>query len=377
MNRTAFSTICLTAVFAALAPSFASAQTADLYVATTGADTNSGTAAAPLKTILRASQLAKAGSTVFVAPGQYPGGFSTAASGTATARIRYLSTRKWGAVIVPQSGSTNSTAWTNKGSYVDIEGFDVDGTIDPAVVWRNGIYTTGSFTAIKNNHIQHVGEKAPCTSQGGSAINTDYWNYGVSTDITGNVVNNNGYSGCRFIQAIYVSTSGTVKNNIVYQNGGAGVHLWHDARSVNIANNTIFANGVGIVVGGGDYYRTTGPADYINVDNNIVVDNTYGIIENGQTGTHNTYTSNLVYGNTTQWALLTSRHTGSINLDPQFVSYVRTGGGDYHLKSTSPAINKGSATYAPPVDLDGVPRPQGGIMDIGAFEFATQQQQCQ
>lgn len=377
MNRIAISALCLTVTFTTFASSLAFAQSTDFYVATTGSDSNPGTAAAPLKSILRASQLVKAGGTVFIAPGQYLGGFSTSASGTATARIRYLSTRRWGAVIVPNSSSTNSTAWTNSGSYVDIDGFDIDGTNDPSLRWRNGIYTTGSFTAIKNNHVQHVGEKAPCTSQGGSAINTDYWNYGVNTEVSGNVVNNTGYAGCRFIQAIYISTSGNVKNNIVYQNGGAAVHLWHDANHVNIANNTIFANGVGIVVGGGDYYRTPGPADYINVDNNIVVDNTYGIIENGQTGTHNTYTNNLVYGNTTQWALLTSRHVGSINADPQFVNYLRVGGGNYHLKSTSPAINTGAATYAPAVDFDGVPRPQGGIFDIGAFEFATPTQQCQ
>ncbi len=363
--------LCLAITGAGYAPSPVDAASSpyDLYVTTTGSDANAGSASAPLKTILRASQLVRAGGTVYVAPGRYTGGFKTDASGTASARIRYLSSTRWGAVIVPPSSSTNSTAWTNAGSFTDIDGFVVDGSVDPSVAWRNGIYTTGSYNAIKNSHIHHVGAKAACDSRGGSAINTDYWNYGVNTTVTGNVVHHNGYTGCRFIQGIYISTSATVTNNIVYQNGGAAVHLWHDANHVNVVNNTIFANDVGIVVGGGDYYHTTGPADYVNVNNNIVVDNNYGIIENGATGGHNNYINNLVYGNRTQWAMLTSRHSGDINADPQFVSYIRTGGGNYHLKSTSPAVNQGTTAYAPAIDFDGTARPQGGRIDIGAYEF--------
>lgn len=370
LKQFALTTLALSFSVAAFGPSLAHAASPyDLYVATSGSDSNSGTASAPLRSILKASQLVKAGGTVFVSPGTYTGGFKTSASGVASARIRYVSTSRWGAVIVPPSSSTNSTAWTNSGSYVDIDGFDVNGTVDPSLAWRNGIYTTGSYNAIKNNHIHHVGEKAVCDSRGGSAINTDYWAYGVNTEVTGNVVNHNGYAGCRFIQAIYISTSANVKNNIVFQNGGAGIHLWHDANHVNVVNNTIFGNSVGIVVGGGDYYHTSGPADYVNVYNNIVMDNVYGIIENGQTGTHNTYTNNLVYRNNTQWAMLTSRHSGDINADPQFVSYLKAGGGNYRLRSTSPAVNSGTATMAPPTDFDGVPRPQGGGIDIGAYEF--------
>lgn len=367
MKYFAASMILLTLGFTLFAPQ--KARAADLYVTETGSDTNTGTLTAPFKSIARASQSVSAGDTVHVAPGRYTGGFTTYQSGTATARIRYLSDTRWAAVIVPPTSSTESTAWTNAGSYVDIDGFDVDGTVDPSAAWRNGIYTTGSYVGILNNHVAHVGETAPCTSQGGSAINTDYWNYGVNTQIIGNVVNHNGYAGCQFIQAIYVSTSATVKNNIVLQNGGAGIHLWHDANHVDVVNNTIFGNGVGIVVGGGDYYRTTGPADYVNVANNIVMDNVYGIIENGQTGTHNTYVNNLVFRNKTQWAMLTSRHSGDINADPLFVNYLKAGGGNYHLTAASPAVDSGTTTLAPSMDFDGVARPQGKGIDIGAYEY--------
>jgi len=51
------------------------------------------------------------------------------------------------------------------------------------------------------------------------------------------------------------------------------------------------------------------------------------------------------------------------------VNYQANGTGDYRLKSTSPAVNKGSATSAPALDIAGVARPRGGAYDIGAYEF--------
>jgi parallel beta-helix repeat protein len=42
---------------------------------------------------------------------------------------------------------------------------------------------------------------------------------------------------------------------------------------------------------------------------------------------------------------------------------------DYHLKKGSPAIDAGIATGAPDTDLEGIARPQGRTVDIGAYEF--------
>lgn len=40
-----------------------------------------------------------------------------------------------------------------------------------------------------------------------------------------------------------------------------------------------------------------------------------------------------------------------------------------HLRAGSAAIDAGSATLAPPADADGVPRPQGAGIDLGAYEY--------
>jgi len=65
---------------------------------------------------------------------------------------------------------------------------------------------------------------------------------------------------------------------------------------------------------------------------------------------------------TTKWTIAAS----SVKIDPQFVST----GGDFHLKSTSPAVNSGmSLGYT--TDFDVNPVPKGGFPDVGAFEYQT------
>lgn len=358
-------------VYAAVAVSSGSTTTTTgthLYVATTGSDSNPGTQGAPFKTILKASRSAKPGTTVHVAPGTYAGGFQTFTSGTAAARVRYVSDVKWGAKIIPAAGTTKVYAWDERGSYVDIVGFDIDG--QSGMAWRNGILTRGSHNIFKDNHVHHIADKVPCESSGGSAIGATHYEYGIQAHVINNVVHHIGYTGCKFIQGIYMSTSGTVKNNLVYAVGKTGIQLWHDATDVIIANNTVFGNDTGIKVGGGDFYHNT-INDNTHVTNNIVYDNLIGIMESGATGTNNTYINNLVFKNTTTNFQLKNgnTHVGTVTADPQFVNYRRTGGGDYRLRATSPAIDKGLSTYAPSSDIIRTPRPQYRADDIGAYEY--------
>jgi hypothetical protein len=45
--------------------------------------------------------------------------------------------------------------------------------------------------------------------------------------------------------------------------------------------------------------------------------------------------------------------------------------GDYHLTSSSPCKDSGNNVLAPDYDFDGITRPQGPVVDIGAFEFPS------
>ncbi|MET0402263.1 MAG: LamG-like jellyroll fold domain-containing protein [Cystobacter sp.] len=360
----------------------------EYYVSPTGSDSNPGTESYPWRQISRANLTVTAGDTVKVAPGDYDGGFTTSVNGSATARITYVSTSRGGARINVDPNSTakkKDHGWKNTGEYVTIDGFEIDGTAENT--WRFGIYSSGNHSLITRNHVHHIADEYPeCSSAGGAGIEGDNWdipdNVVDTIDVTDNLVHHIGpfaKAPCNYYQGIYLIASGKVQNNIVYKVVSWGMSGWHDAGNNDISNNVVTDCGSGgIAVGAGGSGSTPTSGDYFNVSNNIVYKNSnYGIIEGSSSilGTHNTFTNNLVRDSGTNWRLIkqesiNSQATGNnISAEPLFVGYIPGGGGDYHLQSGSLARNAGSATYAPPKDHDGVQRPQGSAVDIGAYEY--------
>jgi len=343
----------------------------NLYVAPNGSDANPGTEAEPFRTISRAAQVVTPGTTVYVAPGQYTGGFRTTVDGSAEARIIFQSSERWGAKIVPPLDSRTTSAWDNRGSHVDIVGFEIDGTqYQSGNKWLSGIYNGGSYNSIRHNHVHHVGLDVPCESAGGAGIGVDSYYKGTRSEVIGNNVHDIGPADCRYHHGIYISTEGRVRNNLVYRVAGAGIHLWHDANRVDVTGNTISTSGTGIVVGGGDYYHSKGPNDFTQVANNIVFDNKHGVIEQGDTGENNIYVNNLVFQNAVaDWRLPEGRrHVGTIAAEPAFVEYSRTGTPDFRLSPRSPAIGKGVGSDKPEQDFQGKPRNKETGYDIGAYQ---------
>ncbi len=347
------------------------ATTYHYYVAPHGRDGNPGTTTAPFRSIARAAREARPGTTVHVAPGTYAGGFKTSASGAPGARIYFVSSTTWAARIVPPARSSTASAWDNRGSYVDIVGFRIDGAKEQAGIrWRHGIYNGGSYDAIRHNWIHDIATHIACTGAGGAAIGVDSYYGGVKSDVTSNLVHDIGPTGCRFVHGIYMSTSGSVKNNVVYRVAEAAIHLWHDANDVIITNNTVTSSHTGIIVGGGDFYYRNGGNNHTVVANNIVYDNAMGISEQGKTGTENRYANNLVYRNPGYSYRL--RHglvpVKALSAAPGFVNYSRSGTPDLRLSKGSAAIGKGTWTHAPLVDFHGKPRRPGARVDLGAFQ---------
>jgi parallel beta-helix repeat protein len=355
---------------AAAGASRASSASTLLFVATTGQDSNPGTAELPFRTIGRAASVARAGTTVLVAPGLYRENVKTTAHGSKAARIRYVSNGKWQARVV---GRGTEAMWTNHGNHTDIVGFDISGS------GRIGILNYASYTLVAGNHVHDLAVSGGCTGSGGAGITNA--NYGASDgDIIGNVVHDIGVPGkCAGVQGIYSSNlRGRIYNNIVYRASAFGIHLWHAANNVTIGNNTVFANGAGnvgggIVIGAGDSPGGV-VLDNTKVVNNIVFNNPAAAIKEycyaGEncTGARNTIANNLVYGNGSAISLRRGTDAGTIVADPQFVDFRPDGSGDYRLKETSPAINRALASMAPATDIDDVARPRGGAPDIGAYE---------
>jgi hypothetical protein len=343
------------------------------YVSTTGNNANDGLATATAwLTLFRAGTAGSVvadGDTVNFLAGTYTCGVQTSNSGAAGSPITYKSIDKWGAKMICTAASDH--VWKNTGAYIVIDGFEVTHSGVAGAIARLGIYTTGTNTIVKNCHIHNCATNIACTGSGGSGIEADETAGGRDYEFTENYVHSIGAVGCSFIQGVYLSTSGKIKNNLVHNVGFGGIHGWHDFQSADIVNNTVFNCGYGIIYGGGDYYLAPGSADYINVHNNICYDNTTGIRNLGDVGPNNTHKNNLSFGNGTNWNLLVGTHAGDVSATPTFINYISTGGGDYHLSATSLAIGAGTATYAPTIDLDLQARPQGGSYDIGAYEFVV------
>jgi len=318
-----------------------------------------------------AANVVKPGAVVHVAPGTYAG-LTSNVSGTATARIRFVSDVQWAAKVrssgVPQ-------VWQNNASYIDIVGFDVSGD------GRLGILNEGSFVKIVGNHVHDIPAATNAADGlGGAGIDNDSFT-ASDNDVIGNVVHDIGNPAVQSfeIQGIYHSNlRGHISNNIIYRAQAWGIHLWHAANAVIVANNLLFQNGEGgILVGAGD-----APGGITNnntvVVNNMVINHStswgagLAIYEFGSTGPANKYVNNLVWNNTQGIVLLNGlAATGTINADPMFVNYQANGSGDYHVQSGSRAINAGTTTDCPSQAIDGGTRPFGSGPDIGVYEFGA------
>ncbi len=339
------------------------------YVSPRGNDANNGLKSRPWKTLQHAAEVVTPGMTVHVAPGVYLGEITSMMSGTPAARIRFVSDVRWAAQI--HSGS--EFVWNNKGDYVDIEGFDVSGESNARV----GILNWASSTRVTNNRVHDI--PAPgCIRFGGAGIDhAGYASY--NSDTVGNWVFNIGdyNKPCPRVHGIYqAAAGGVIQNNVVYRAEGWGIHLYHAARDLTISNNTVFNNAYGGIVVAQELGKSPS-ADHILVTNNIVFRNGlvqgadgFGIREYGNTGIHNRYLNNLVYGNGPgDWRLQNGNTaSGTITADPHFENYRPDGLGLYRLRPDSPAIDAGTDLGAPLVDFEGNPRPHGSAFDIGAYE---------
>ncbi|UUZ46626.1 right-handed parallel beta-helix repeat-containing protein [Massilia sp. B-10] len=274
-------------------------------------------------------------------------------SGTDAQRIYYVSTVKWGARLVPPMSSETKVGWDNRGNYIDIIGFDVDGSVSRnGIKWTHGIYNGGSYTVIKGNRVHHIAQNTPCDGVGGAGIGVDSYYHGVQSAVIGNTVHDIGPANCRFVHGIYISTSGSAKNNIVHNIGGAAIQLWHDANNVVISNNTVAASMTGILVGGGDFITRAVPMI------------TPAFTTTSCTTTSTAFPNRVKPAPTTPTATTSfsraARRTGNCATAsrtpapspsrPEFVRYARRGGSDFRLRSNSPTIGKGSAELAPLID---------------------------
>ncbi|MGZ3768466.1 MAG: right-handed parallel beta-helix repeat-containing protein [Bdellovibrio sp.] len=168
------------------------------------------------------------------------------------------------------------------------------------------------------------------------------------------------------IGAEHGGTASNIKiyNNVLYNIAQTGIILSNYFESgysepkfsgISIFNNTTYNTGL---KGGGGILIQGSRNSTITVKNNIVSKaSSFNIVSSSAA----TISNNLFDGGS-------STGSNAIMGNPLFVA---VDSNNFHLQSNSPAINKGSTTDAPAFDFDFMARPQGGITDIGAFEFAS------
>jgi hypothetical protein len=102
--------------------------------------------------------------------------------------------------------------------------------------------------------------------------------------------------------------------------------------------------------------------------NNIIVENEgFGLVADA--------TNDPQAANNDLWHNTGGNYSGcepgvdDISADPLFLD---RGAGNFRLPSRSPCIDAGTSVGAPATDFDGVLRPQGQEVDMGAYELGAQ-----
>ncbi|MFH1563151.1 MAG: right-handed parallel beta-helix repeat-containing protein [Nitrospirota bacterium] len=190
----------------------------------------------------------------------------------------------------------------------------------------------------------------------GATADGIYCKNGATPIITNNTISENGGKG------IYCDySSPIITNNIITENTYCGISCWNNSAPV-ITNNIVIGNG-----GSGiSCYNNSSPV----ITNNIIIENVHYGIENGSGIPTIDY--NRIWSNATNNYYNISPGTNDISDNPQLIAPT-----DFHLGSTSPCINKGSNTAPaiPSTDKDGKPRIANGIVDMGAYEYQSNQPQ--
>jgi hypothetical protein len=387
------------------------------YVSTGGNDVNPGSQARPWRTLAKAGSAAQPGDTVYMLAGTYAERLRPARSGTASAWITFAAYP--GQSVTLEGTGLNLGTWSglvdlSGRSYIQVRGLTVQNS---SVA---GLLADGSQHVIfQGNHTRHS------TGSGIGIWNSvDVWadgndveasNFGGGNEaltvagsgpfqITSNRVHNPSSNTTQTLkEGLDIkqgSHDGKVIGNELFNIGKAALYV--DAYDKHTYNITIEANRLhdvrmGITLAselGGllenvavqnnvvwnVYYagiRTfdqvssaNHPMQDIRYTNNTVYASGTGINVSNTQITNFVVRNNIVAGNTSAFSFANaSLVTQDHNLASGDPCYVNPAAGDFHLRANSPAINAGSGVSAPSSDADGVARPQGAAVDIGAYEY--------
>jgi len=391
---------------------------ADYWVKNGGSNAAGGLSQATAwATLPYAASRVASGDTVHVLDGNYQGFYLTT-SGTTGAPIVF---RAEGANVAITSNNPVTPDGINLegASHVVIDGFVVDGrtragiravlgdhvTVRNCKLGYNGVW--GILTGFVDDFLAEGNEAHHSGDEHGIYVS----NSADRPIVRNNVVYSNSGNGLHFNGDASLGGDGLIENalvegNVIYDNGrtgGSGINM-DGGVGGTIRSNLLFGNHAS----GISLYRIDGGA---GASNNLVINNTiiqasdgrWAInIRDGSTG--NTLRNNILYNAHSFRGVISidaaSRSGFSSDFNSVMSRFSTDGGGsaisfaswqalgydahsflatpadhfvapgsDHHLLATSPAVDAGTASGAPAVDLEGQPRPVGGGVDLGALEL--------
>jgi parallel beta-helix repeat protein len=388
-------------------------------VAAGAVDPGTGTQDNPFRSFWNPMNYLQPGDTLHVLGGPYSALLYLTVSGTATAPI----TIEGDVTHLTQIAVTSGNAIQFKAgvSYVNVSNFDLSATASDG----NGIFTEGSAP------VSHIGiyksRIHDCGAAGIGLIHTDYvtvmrnvvynnsWlspsessgidlyqftnvdqvlqhnhNYIADNIVYGNankvpavpgrdptdgngiIVDDSRHTKGGYLASAPAYTAGTlIENNIVFNNGGRGIHVF-SSDNVTIRNNTTYMNNTDptTAVSAGEIEAMV--SGNVSVYNNILW--ALGDAEAGfqaQDSTNLYVDYNLVYNTATNTYL--RRNTGeawgehNILANPLFVNASTNPSiANFEIEAASPAIGAGKPGAGAVYDFNGVKRPN--IAALGAYE---------
>ncbi len=243
----------------------------------------------------------------------------------------------------------------------------------------HGIYVmSGSRNIIRNNFISgakgfgiHIYDEVK-QNRSGQIREVVIEGNTITSCGSGGIIVATGYSGIPLAKNIMI------KNNIIYGHIGAdyneGIELRVHVEDIYIYNNTLYNNHDGIDIATCCSQTLDRHIDNVHIKNNI-------IDIGSSSGNHldirdRTIVSDLSIESNLYWPApikirddnpdITINDTFPITSDPKFANISNN---DFHLLSSSAAIDKGITIVDVSKDKDGISRPQGCCYDIGAYEY--------
>ena len=405
------------------------ASGATYYVSNSGSDSNPGTQALPWATLQKAVDTIAAGDTAIVTPGTYVGCRIRYGGASGAPKTLMSQTARAAAVTSPGPlNRKNANIEIDPNNYTDpvpywiVDGFEIKNAPVTGIKALNAPYMTFRYNyshnngtggaghdgiyAVAPNGLFHNNEYA-YNAEHGSYVGQGSMDYYVEKDNISYSNNNmgfhhNGDSGAPFDDGSGMmdymvcernkswsnATShgldldgvrySTVRNNLIYANGNCGIMSNGIGGKENSHHNRILNNTVRSVNNWAfQIYGNTG-GTYNALFNNVLYSDgaNYGSIDLptkaavGFQSNYNAVEDKFKYGGKVK--TLAQWRTYGYDLN-SFIStpdalFVNPAAGDYHLKSTSPAINAGTTLADVTDDLEKYPRTPGSY-DIGCYEY--------